>query len=719
MTSDPKFLDPVRPRPVNPSAIAVPAGLPVERTVAPAPVAAAAAAADARPRRGLHAVGGFRRDPLLLLAASLALAVVLVDVLDGPPDPWPSLALAAAFLVVQAGLSRFRSARPVMPLLRFGLCLAFLVGASVAIDTQAGWPLLALTIPVVALAAAFGDELVWVAFVAVGVTLVPILLPATAQDVRRRLIALAIGEVVTAFGSWRVVRSLERSRDRLRRAQQLQRRRARQLAAVETVGGILARDGPTSLALDSVMGLLLDAFGYRYPSIYIWEGGALHLGAQRNYLVPIETFPTDKGIIGRVARTREAVFVPDVSTDPDYVSADNDVVGEISLPLLADGELFGVLNVEMPGPRRLDQDDFATLKIVADRLAVALVLGRERQRLTERARLMDQLAGFTRSLARSLEPSTVNELVAVGASRVIGADMVILALRQADNGEYRIVQVEGGDPAVLGTRVRPGEGVTGRAIEQATIVVVDRFERQDFPRAAAGVRLADSLAAMSAPLTGDQGVTGALSWFREDLGRPFTAQEREVAGLLAAQVALAVANAELHHATEVAAVTDPLTGLPNRRFFDASIARLEAARRRDPEADRRPLSAVMFDLDHFGDMNNLYGHQVGDQILRAFAEVIRHRVRGGDLTARFGGEEFVVVLDGATRNEAVRLADQVRETFAAIGFGLADGSAITCTVSAGCAALAPTETSGILLIERADVGLAMAKSSGRNRVVAA
>ena len=127
----------------------------------------------------------------------------------------------------------------------------------------------------------------------------------------------------------------------------------------------------------------------------------------------------------------------------------------------------------------------------------------------------------------------------------------------------------------------------------------------------------------------------------------------------------------------------------------------------------------MFDLDHFGLVNKRYGHQVGDQILKAFAETVRHRVRGGDLTSRYGGEEFVVVLDGATRSEAVQLADQVRETFEGIGFGLPDGAALTCTVSAGCASLAATETSGALLIERADVGLAMAKSSGRNRVVAA
>lgn len=670
------------------------------------------------PVRRWLAVSNLRHDPILALALALALAVVLVDLVDGPADVRPSLVLAVAFLALQTALSPVRRAHRAMPLLRFALCLAFLVGASLAIDTHGGWPLLALAIPVVALAAAFGDESTWVAVAAVAVTLVPVALPATAADVRRRLIALVIGEIVTVVGSRQVVASLERSRDRLRRAQVLQRRRARQLAAVESVGRILAREGPTPAALDAVVGLLVDTFGYTFPSIYTWDGSVLRLGAQRNYDAPIYEFPMDRGVIGKVARTREAIFLPDVTVEPEYVPADNDVLGEIGVPLLADGELFGVLNVEMPGPRRLDDDDAATLKIVADRLAAALVLGRERQHLTERAQLMDQLASFSRSLGGSLDPGTVHEQVAAGAGHVIKASRVILVLLDRETGDYRIADTEGMPQALLGMRIGSGEGLTGRAIRDRAIVVEDHLDRSQYAPGAARASRADVVAALSAPLMVGDLVVGALTWAREDL-RPFSQQEREVAGLLSAQVALAITNADLHHATEVAAVTDSLTGLHNRRHFDAAMVRLEAARRRDHEDERRPLSVVMFDLDHFGLMNKRHGHQVGDRVLKAFAEVVRRRVRASDLTARYGGEEFVVVLDGATRSEAVRVADEIRQTFEGIGFGLPDGAAVTCTVSAGCASLAAMETSGTVLIERADVGLAMAKSSGRNRVVAA
>ncbi|MBI3751570.1 MAG: sensor domain-containing diguanylate cyclase [Chloroflexi bacterium] len=705
---------PVLPSPATPPA---PSGYaPVEALLA---AQGRRSGASDRLRRRQALLPSLSRDPLLLLAVALVVPVVAMEVFIGSTRPGIAVAASALFIAIQVGLGRVRGWPRAIRLTRFALCMAFVAYANLDLISGAGWPLLSLVVPIVALAAASGGEALWIVGAALALTLAPVVTMSLADDVRRQLVAITMASGVMALGSRRIVASLERSRDRLRRAQARERRRVRQLAAVERVGAILAREGPSPAALDSVVGLLAETFGYDYPSIYVWNGGVLRLGAQRNYTAPIEEFPADLGIIGRVARTREAVFLSDVSADPDYVAADNDVTGEISVPLLGDGDLLGVLNVETGGSRHLDADDFSTLTIVADRLAVSLALGRERQKLTERARLMDRLVAFSRSLGRSLDPATVHEQVAAGASRVITADMAVLALLDPATGEYRTVKVEGGDPAALGVRILPGEGITGRAIESTTVVADDRLERRAFPKGAARIRMADTVAAMSAPLIGDHGAVGAVSWFREDLARPFTAQEREVAALVAAQVALAIANAELHHATEVAAVTDALTGLHNRRFFDTSMVRAEASRRRAAEDERRPVSAIMFDLDHFGLVNKRHGHQTGDRILQAFAEVVRRRVRASDLVARYGGEEFVVVLDGATRTEAVRLADEIRETFAGVRFALPDGAAIGCTVSAGCSALAESETAGALLIERADVGLAMAKASGRDRVVAA
>jgi diguanylate cyclase (GGDEF)-like protein len=243
--------------------------------------------------------------------------------------------------------------------------------------------------------------------------------------------------------------------------------------------------------------------------------------------------------------------------------------------------------------------------------------------------------------------------------------------------------------------------------------------RSEFPRSVSNVDLPDVIAAMSAPMVIGDSVVGVVTWLRGNLDRPFTAQEREVGALLASRVGLALANARLHQQTRDAAITDPLTGIHNRRHFDAAVEREDALRRRVPAERRRLRSAILFDLDHFGRVNKQYGHQVGDRVLRLFADTLRARARASDLVARYGGEEFVVILDNATREDAAVIAEAVRTEFAQHSVDTGTGTSLTTTVSAGCATLEPWEVESSLLLERADVALAMAKAAGRDKVVTA
>jgi diguanylate cyclase (GGDEF)-like protein len=110
---------------------------------------------------------------------------------------------------------------------------------------------------------------------------------------------------------------------------------------------------------------------------------------------------------------------------------------------------------------------------------------------------------------------------------------------------------------------------------------------------------------------------------------------------------------------------------------------------------------------------------VGDQVLRLFADTLRTRARGSDLVARYGGEEFVVILDDASRDDATRIAEEVRTAFAKLRVDIPGGDAVRTTVSAGAATLDAWEVEGSQLLQRADVALAMAKQAGRNQVVAA
>jgi len=161
---------------------------------------------------------------------------------------------------------------------------------------------------------------------------------------------------------------------------------------------------------------------------------------------------------------------------------------------------------------------------------------------------------------------------------------------------------------------------------------------------------------------------------------------------------------------------DPLTGLHNRRYFDSEVARLERRWSRLTLDARPPVSAIIFDLDHFGQVNKQHGHQAGDAVLRLFAGILRKRFRDKDLVARYGGEEFVAVLEGVISADAIQIADDIRAAFERASIDIGTDTPIRATVSAGCAQLdeARNASAGLSL---ADVWLSQAKRAGRNQVV--
>ena len=173
---------------------------------------------------------------------------------------------------------------------------------------------------------------------------------------------------------------------------------------------------------------------------------------------------------------------------------------------------------------------------------------------------------------------------------------------------------------------------------------------------------------------------------------------------------------QLNQGLSVRVAHDPLTGLRNRAWFDRAYGAVITRRLRRADG-LSPTTAIMFDLDHFGKLNKQYGHQAGDAVLRRFADLLRERVRAGDIMARFGGEEFVAVLMDCSREDAAGVANAIRRALEAVTLDF-DGLTIRTTVSAGCAALeqgmAPAD-----LLARADLALSMAKRAGRNTVVVA
>jgi diguanylate cyclase (GGDEF)-like protein len=581
-------------------------------------------------------------------------------------------------------------------------------------------------IPIVAMAAALGTRQVVVVAGAVVVAALSVyFIPAFSNPTVRlglveRGIALGATALVLAVGTRRTVSSLERAVERAKTASGGMRRRARQMSAVEAVGRVLAADGPTSAALDEVMHLLVARFGYRYVSIYTRDGDLMRLGAQRGYDDVIETFDGTVGVVGRVMRTGEAELVRDVLKDPEYRAASPDVRSEVSVPLRASDTVIGVLNIESgQDAPPLDEGDLDTMVLVGDRVAGALALAREREALRERAALFARLAAFGSSVTASLDLATAHAAIVRSVADALQADIVSLVLRDPATGDDRIVAISGGDERYVGVRIPPGEGITSQAMIERRLMSSDAVHRSSFPSTLQRARVEDVLVTAAIPLLNEDSVVGAICVNRRDLARPFTALELEAMPLFGSQVTLALANVDLHARVADAAIRDPLTGLWNRRHLEVSTTRLFAARARLPMDDRHPVAIILFDLDHFGSFNKQHGHVIGDAVLRTFGSILSGRLRSSDIVARFGGEEFVAILDGATVEEAHRVADEIRRELESCRVTGSDGEQLRATVSAGCASLGPAVATLEALLEVADVGLQMAKRGGRNQVVAA
>lgn len=200
----------------------------------------------------------------------------------------------------------------------------------------------------------------------------------------------------------------------------------------------------------------------------------------------------------------------------------------------------------------------------------------------------------------------------------------------------------------------------------------------------------------------------------QDCERRMDAQRRWVEAV-AKHLALVIANIRLRETLRAQAVLDPLTGLFNRRYLEQAFDReLRRAARK-----KRPLGLIMLDVDHFKRVNDNFGHDAGDTVLRSLAALLKQRVRAEDITCRYGGEEFLVIVPEAEPELVLARAERLRADMEALTV-VHDNIALgTVTLSVGVAAYPANGGTPAELIRAADAALYEAKAAGRNRVVAA
>ena len=257
---------------------------------------------------------------------------------------------------------------------------------------------------------------------------------------------------------------------------------------------------------------------------------------------------------------------------------------------------------------------------------------------------------------------------------------------------------------------------TSLELEEVLYLFIDRIrallpvDGLSYSNDSAAIRLSTAIQGehrVSYQLSSDQGELGTLVFTRH---RPFQTKEMSLLEAALPCLRYPLRNALQYRAALTAATTDPLTQCGNRQALDAALNReIDLAIR-----DRIPLSVIMFDFDHFKQLNDNHGHQAGDQMLKLVCQTIRASMRKTDLMFRYGGEEFIILLHKTNAEGAVHAAEKIRRKIEALRSPYQDRT-IRTTISLGVTAFKAKEEAGAI-IERADRALYLAKQLGRNQV---
>ena len=205
---------------------------------------------------------------------------------------------------------------------------------------------------------------------------------------------------------------------------------------------------------------------------------------------------------------------------------------------------------------------------------------------------------------------------------------------------------------------------------------------------------------------------GVLAVYRRAADQPFSKEDLDMIVFLAEQGGVAIENVLLHEETTRLSLTDGLTGVWNRRYFQMQFRQELATATRFT----RSFSVLMLDLDHFKEVNDSYGHQRGDEVLVEFAQRVKEAVREVDTFARYGGEEFICLLSETDMKGAETTADKILRAIRTTAFGERTGLPLTLTVSIGIASYPEHGDSFGDLVDAADRALYRAKQEGRDRV---
>ncbi len=406
--------------------------------------------------------------------------------------------------------------------------------------------------------------------------------------------------------------------------------------------------------------------------------------------------PAGQGVANWVARTGRSALVNDAQSDPRFYGGIDRksrfaTHSLLAVPMKRDGRVAGVIEVaNRYGGAAFTDADLRKLEQLADSLSATI----DPDRLSHDGEAMRTLLA---SVAAAV-PSEASSLLLYDPK---GNELVFTASRTLQAG------------VIDGMRLRCDQGIAGWVARNREPVRLADATKD--PRYYAGIETATHFTPRSmlcVPMLSKDTLLGVIQVINKIDGSSFTEDELRLAQSLADHAAIAIENASLYRKAFIASITDDLTGLGNTRHFNHMLAELLGR--------GEPLSLLVLDLDNFKAVVDTYGHLVGSRTISYLGRVIAHLIRPGDVAARFGGDEFVIILPDTDPDTAMGIAETIRTAIESCSMLEGNGIDIsTVTASVGVASFPDHASTPDDLFRAADAAMYAIKRRGKNAVAVA
>jgi diguanylate cyclase (GGDEF)-like protein len=433
-------------------------------------------------------------------------------------------------------------------------------------------------------------------------------------------------------------------------------------------------------------------------------------------IIGVQVLSLPDGLAGSVLKSGKPILISKTGGNPLYADWFNMLPMEsiLILPLKVQSHLIGTINMLRIHPQpSYTQNDMPFYQTLADRAALAIENARLYASEAQRVRELNALHEATAALLSTIEiDELLGKILDAAQSAIPAAERGMLYLVAPDTGRLQMRAVTGlSDPRIQTFQLPKMDDYPAKAAhDKKPQLIHDAWQGNPQPSSIEQVSEPGFRSAVIVPLILGQDVYGVISL---TASQPSVFSERDLYLLetFGATTTAALRNARLHSEVIQLAITDSLTGFLNRRGLEEMGRReVERALRFD-----RPLSILMMDLDHFKEINDTYGHGPGDQVLQVLAERIRLSVRDVDILARYGGDEFLIILPESDLFTACGIAERIRRRVEEPIAGISEEDPLLVTASFGVSS-AISETDLAVLIKRVDFAAYQAKRKGRNRI---